>query len=292
MPARLLIDTDNALGSKPGDVDDGFAVAALLRSGLPVAGLSSVAGNTGEAAADRNNRALGALCGYAGPYLRGFSAGAVGETAERIDRRVDLWTGAPVRVAALGPLTNVAAALREVARKGLRPSVTEVVLVGGNAGSHGRFPPVWPHEFNLTKDRAAARTVFASDLPLTIVPLDVARRLRIGAPDLARLTGPLGEHLRRHAARWLRRSRWLHGPGGFSVFDLLAAAWIFEPAAVSTEETTVRVHTNLWLEFDESGRGGRPVRLVRSFDAGRILERFTALVNGSWPGTAPPGVPP
>jgi inosine-uridine nucleoside N-ribohydrolase len=282
MPAPLLIDTDNALGSSSGDVDDGFATAALLRSGLPVAGLASVAGNIGEAAADRNNRTLGALCGhdgrgYAGPYLRGATAGDV---AERIDRRLDLWSGAPVRVAALGPLTNVAAALRALDRQGLRPAVSEIVLVGGNASSRGRFPPLWPHEFNLTKDREAARAVFASELPLTIVPLDVARRLRIGASYLARLTGPLGEHLRRHAARWLRRSRWLHGPGGFSVFDLLAAAWIVEPAAVSTEETTVRVHSNLWLEFDGFGRGGRPVRLVRSFDAGRILERFTALVNG------------
>jgi len=276
MSDRLLIDTDNALGSSSGDVDDGFAIAALLRSGLPVAGLASVAGNTGEAAADRNNRALGALCGYAGPYLRGATAGDV---AERIDRRLDLWSGAPVRVAALGPLTNVAATLSALDRQGLRPPVSEIVLVGGNASSRGRFPPFWPHEFNLTKDREAARAVFASELPLTIVPLDVARRLQIGASDLARLTGPLGEYLRRHAARWLRRSRWLHGPGGFSVFDLLAAGWIVEPAAVSTEETTVRVHSNLWLEFDEFGRGGRPVRLVRSFDGGRILERFTALVN-------------
>lgn len=276
MPTRLLIDTDNALGSASGDVDDGFAIAALLQSGLPVVALSSVAGNTGEAAADRNNRTLGALCGYSGPYLRGTAAGDV---EERIDRRSDLWSGEPVRVAALGPLTNIAASLRALDREGLRPAVAEVVLVGGNASSRGRFPPLWPHEFNLTKDREAARAVFASALPLTIVPLDVARRLRIGAADLARLTGPLGEHLRRHAARWLRRSRWLHGPGGFPAFDLLAAAWIVEPAAVSTEETTVRVHSNLWLEFDESGRGGRPVRLVRSFDAGRILERLTSLVN-------------
>jgi inosine-uridine nucleoside N-ribohydrolase len=268
----LLIDTDNALGSRSGDVDDGFAIAALLRSGLPIAGLSSVTGNTGEAEADRNNRVLGALCGHPGPYLRGITGG---EVAERIDLRVDLWSGEPVRVAALGPLTNVAAALRELGRRGLRPSVTEVVLVGGNASSRGRFPPVWPHEFNLTKDREAARAVLASELPLTIVPLDVARRLRIGASELAALTGPLGEHLQCHAARWLRRSRWLHGPGGFPAFDLLAAAWFFDPAAVATEETTVRVHPNLWLEF---GKGGRPVRLVRGFEGSRILRRFAELV--------------
>jgi inosine-uridine nucleoside N-ribohydrolase len=113
--------------------------------------------------------------------------------------------------------------------------------------------------------------MLASELPLTIVPLDVARRLRIGASELAAPTGPLGEHLQCHAARWLHRSRWLHGRGGFPAFDLLAAAWLFDPGAVSTEETTVRVHPNLWLEF---GKGGRPVRLVRGFDGVRILRRF------------------
>src|ERR1700712_2555052 len=71
----LLIDTDNAAGSPSGDVDDAFAIAALLRSGLPVAAVASVGGNTGEAAADRNNRALGEICGYPGPYLRGVQAG-------------------------------------------------------------------------------------------------------------------------------------------------------------------------------------------------------------------------
>src|SRR5215210_3670745 len=101
----LLIDTDNAMGSAKGDVDDGLAVAALLRSGLPVI-LASVAGNTREEEADRNNRTLGALCGYPGPYLR----------AGEVDGRVE-------RVVALGPLTNVASLLGRV---------SEIVIVGSN----------------------------------------------------------------------------------------------------------------------------------------------------------------
>jgi inosine-uridine nucleoside N-ribohydrolase len=272
--ARLLIDSDNALGSRSGDVDDGFAVAALLRSGLPVAGLASVGGNASEAEAARNNRVLGELCGYSGPYLRGVQAGTA---AERIDQRLDLWSSAPVRVLALGPLTNVAAVLAALSRQGLQPSITEMVLVGGNTSSRGRFPPFWPHEFNLTKDREAARAIFAADLPLTIVPLDVARRLRIGASRLAELSGPPGRHLREGSVRWLRRSRWIHGPGGFPAFDLLAAAWVLDPAAVSTEETTARVRSNLWLEF---GKSGRPVRLVRGFDGAEIWRRFVARING------------
>lgn len=254
----LLIDTDNALGSPKGDVDDGLAIAALLKSGLPVAGVASVAGNTSEERADRNNRELGALCGYAGPYFRGAAA----------------WPPGPLRVLALGPLSNVAAALAR------QQPVSEVVLVGGNSTSPGRFPPWWPHEFNLTKDRPATRAVFASDLPLTVVPLDVARRLGVGKPDLAQLRGPLGGLLRDQSRRWLRRSRLLRWSSTFPAFDLVAALYAIDPAGIEVEETRVRVHPNVWIEF---GAGERRVKVVRGFDRDELWRRFVALVNGPGP---------
>src|SRR5947209_14524742 len=55
----LLFDTDNAAGSTSGDVDDAFAVAALLCSGLPVAAVASVGGNTSEAQADQGATGAG-----------------------------------------------------------------------------------------------------------------------------------------------------------------------------------------------------------------------------------------
>jgi inosine-uridine nucleoside N-ribohydrolase len=268
----LLIDTDNAMGSRSGDVDDGLAMANLLRSGEPVAAVSSVGGNSSEEEADRNNQALGLLCGYPGPYLRGVEAPA---EPGRIDRHLSAWSAAPVRVAALGPLTNVAAVLQALSREGVRPAVSELVLVGGNISSRGRFPPLWPHEFNLTHDRPAARAVFASELPLTVVPLDVARRLKVDAHHLAELAGPLGRYIRQHARRWLRRSRWLHGPGGFPAYDLLAAAVLLDPDLVSIEETAAEVRSSLWIGF---GKGGRPVRLVRDFDGPAVWRRFAARV--------------
>lgn len=284
MPVSLLIDSDNALGSPRGDVDDALALAALLRSGLPVAALSSVGGNTSEARADRNNRSLGALCGYPGPYFRGAQAGEVEDRVDRVDLVVDLWSGDPVQVLALGPLTNVAAALRELARAGRRPAISEVVLVGANTSSPGRFPPWWPHEFNLTHDREATRAVFASDLPLTVVPLDVARRLRVGKERFSELRGELGDALRRGSARWLRRSRLLRWSSTFPAFDLLAALYAIDPSLVSTEETTALVHPNLWMEF---GKGGRPVRLVRDFDDEGCWRLFVELVNSARAPEAP-----
>jgi len=242
-------------------VDDAFAIAALLRSGLPVAAVASISGNTSEAMADRNNRVLGELCGYSGPYLRGVEAG---EVAGRIDR-ADL--PVPLQFVALGPLTNLAAVLTRC---------SEAILIGSNLTSHGRFPPWWPHEFNLTKDRAATRAVFASDLPLTVIPLDIARRLRAGPRELRDLQGPLGDFLRRHSARWSRRSLLLRGSRRFPVFDLAAAAYVLDPSLATVEESRVRLHPNLWVEY---GAGDRRVRVVRNLDARAIWERFTGLVQ-------------
>ncbi len=270
----LLIDTDNAAGSPSGDVDDAFAIAALLRSGLPVAAMASVGGNTGEAAADRNNRALGELCGYRGPYLRGVAAGDVPDRIDRTDLR------APLRFIALGPLTNLAAVLTRC---------SEAVLVGSNLTSRGRFPPWWPHEFNLTKDRAATRAVFASDLALTVIPLDVARRLRIGPREMRDLQGPLGDFLRRCSVRWSRRSLLLRGSRRFPVFDLAAAAYAIDPSLTAVEDTRVRLHPNLWVEY---GAGERPVKVVRDLDVDAIWERFAGLVNGSPAGEAATVPPP
>lgn len=261
-----LIDTDNAAGSPRGDVDDAFALAALFKSELPIAAVTAVAGNTSKERAERNNRALGALCGYMGPW---DAAGIRG----------------PLRFVALGPLTNLAAALGKI-------EIKEAVLVGGNLTSRGRFPPWWPHEFNLTKDREATRAVFASDVPLTIVPLDVARRLRIDLQKLGEGQGELWELLRRHAARWSRRSLLLRGSRRFPVFDLAAAAYLIDPALVTLGETSAYLHANLWVEF---GRRGKPVRIVRDLDPAAIWRKFASLLSESQAGDAvqvpPSGTP-
>src|SRR5204863_73046 len=83
-------------------------------------------------------------------------------------------TPEPVRIVALGPLTNVAAALE--AKPELARRIVELVVVGANPASRGRWPPLWPFEFNLTKDRRATSAVLGSEVPLTFVPLDAAKR--------------------------------------------------------------------------------------------------------------------
>ncbi len=257
--APLFVSSDNGLGSPFGDVDDAFAIAALLRGGAPIAALASVFGNTSERRAAANHARLAALCGYAGPLLRG-----AGRRRVRSSEAARALAGSPtaVRVLALGPLTDVAAAI-DLGTAAVRGALAEVIAVGGNRTSHGRWPPVWPHEFNFTQDLAATRALVESDVPWTILPLDVTRRLRAGPRDLAMVGGAVGDYLRRGARRWLWRARLLKGSNAFPVWDLVAALYALDPAPFRVERDRVTWHRGGWLEF---GRGSREVSVVAGFD--------------------------
>ncbi|MGB1800860.1 MAG: hypothetical protein ACPHLK_08550, partial [Gammaproteobacteria bacterium] len=61
------------MGSSRGDVDDGFAIAAMLCSQLSVLGISSVSGNTDAFSAHQNNKVLAKITNYKGSLYCGES---------------------------------------------------------------------------------------------------------------------------------------------------------------------------------------------------------------------------
>lgn len=240
-----------------------------------MAAVASVFGNTPEPHARANHRALAALCGYRGPLLAG-ATGPLGTGPAPPSEATGFLLSAPGpwRFLALGPLTNLAAAI--VAAPAVVPRVAEVISVGSNRRSRGRWPPWWPHEFNLTLDRRATRVVFESGVPLTVIPLDVARRLTVRPADLAPLRGRVGEHLRRHSARWFRRAVFLRGRREFPVWDLVAALFVVEPALFTVETATACLHPSGLLQH---GAGTRPLTVVTGFDRDLVWARFVALAS-------------
>jgi inosine-uridine nucleoside N-ribohydrolase len=260
MTPALFIDSDNAMGSPGGDVDDGLALAALLKSGAPIAGLAAVGGNTTEALALANNERIAQLLSSKAPLLH------TSEAKQQISR----FDG---RIVALGPLTNVAHAR----------SASEIIVVGGNFTSPGRWPPLWPFEFNLTKDRAAARATFASGLPLTIFPLDIARQLTITREDLDAVDGPLGEYFRTHAARWFAHLRRVRRTAEFPVYDLTAALYAIQDRGFEWLETHASMNRFTSIRF---GRGMRPVKVCVAIDRKALWARALSLFNRTETGSA------
>jgi inosine-uridine nucleoside N-ribohydrolase len=273
---RFWVDTDVALGARRGDVDDGFALAAILaaaRGGAAeIAGLSTVFGNTTAAESLRCARALCETAGVASAV----APGAEEPGRESAASKAIAGLAAGTELLCLGPLTNVAAA---AAADPSLPERLSLRVVGGNLTSRGPLAPLWPFEFNFAKDPRAARAVLR--LPwksLTLYPLDVVRRLRVDSARLEKLAlaCPLGDALARGSRRWLARARRLRLSRSFPVWDLPPALEALHALPGARHEAPL-----LAPGISRFLRLPRPVPCLVSFDPDLAWENFLAILRQS-----------
>lgn len=264
MAEWIWLDTDLALGALWGDVDDGWAVATLVRAAPErVVGASSTFGNAPVRVVTRALIKL--LAELDAPVDVVAGAGAGGQVTPAAEAIAALPEGSTVL--ALGPLTNVAAALRIDPTLASRVSVS---FVGGNLTSRGKWPPIWPFEFNLSKDADAARAVFASPIPKRVFPLDVCKDLVVGPRELLRIrrASPVGEHLVRHSWRWLA-----YAPVRYRAFTF--PLWDVVPVLDALGLTEMR-ESKRRLRFEGRGRlvrddGATESTCIVGFDRQRAL---------------------
>ena len=158
---------------------------------------------------------------------------AAGRLVELARRRGDSLT-----VVALGPLTNIAAALRRDAEamRGIR----RLVVMGGAVRVPGNVTPC--AEFNIFVDPDAAQEVMESGIPITLVPLDATRQVRLTRERLRRHLGtsrkPLATAMRALTRDLLSGSL---GREGFPMHDPLAVASVIVPGLLRTEPFPMRV---------------------------------------------------
>lgn len=232
--ARLWIDTDAACGAgERVDPDDCFALLLLARAARGrIVGVSAVGGNAPLTVVESTLRKMMAQADA------GISVHGEADSAAALERALEQ---GPLTILALGPLTNIAAVLRE--RPDLARNVERLIAVMGRREGHLFHPseargrgtllghgPVF-RDFNYAQKPQAAETVLRSGVPVTMVPYDAARRLMLGAADLDSLAAAGG------AAAWVasRSRQWLEywrkdiGIEGFYPFDLVAAAFLLRP---------------------------------------------------------------
>lgn len=316
MPTTIPVVID----SDPG-VDDALALALALASPeLSVRAVTTVAGNVDLATGMANaayllrilapGREIRLAQGWAKPLARELvtaeevhgSDGLAGITGHERWRRsrtdlpdipadaVDVIieeVGAspvPVTVIALGPLTNVAAALRRDLAAMRRAAA--IVVMGGSLHAGGN---VTPHaEFNFYVDPEAADAVLASGVPVIVTPLDVTHQLAVSDETVeSRLFSRaeprgafLGELIRRARAEQFtgRGGRLLlHDPAAVATLlwpDLFTMQ--SHPLTVDTRDGSRRGAMRTAADDDGMTRTAAQVAIDVAADAvvGRIVERL------------------
>lgn len=290
MPTPVIIDTD------PG-IDDAVAIlCALATPSIRVLGLTTVAGNIGLEKTTANAGRILSLAGANLPVIRGatgpmeregFAAtdvhgddglggvtlpeatvtpqdGAVDWTAETIlshpDGTVDLFT--------LGPLTNLAGLLakRPEAARRLR----RIIAMGGAVDERGNVSP--RAEFNFAADPEAAACVLAADLPLTLVPLDVTRRVRARPSDTAVLRA--SPQAAAQAAGALIDAYFLTTQGGDSrpLHDPCVVLLADAPKLFRCDTRTLGVDISDGADAGALGPGPHQVRVAMGVDGAGALD--------------------
>ena len=200
MARHFLIDTDTAS-------DDAVAlVMAMQHPGVQIEAITVVAGNVPVDQGVQNALYTVELCRKAVPVHRGMPAPLIQplETAEYvhgqdgmgdiglpIGDRVPASTDAirvlietihrfagDLTLVTLGPLTNIAVALRQDPSIAL--AVSECIIMGGTGQGHGNMTPV--AEYNFWVDPEAAQIVFESGMPIRMVGWDISRTYAVLDP--------------------------------------------------------------------------------------------------------------
>ncbi len=197
-----------------------------------------------------------------------------------------------VVLVAIGPLTNVALALREDA--GAMRRLRGLVVMGGAVAGPGNITPA--AEFNMFVDPEAAEAVFGAGLPLTLVGLDVTRRVSISRARLRAALGDapgrIGRFLLDATGRAFEFGESRRGSAELTLHDPLAVGVVIDPSLVRTEPLAIRVETGSDLTRGLTLADRRPIKpqfktspnahVCLEVDGERFLRLFEERVCRSW----------
>lgn len=305
---RLILDTD-------GGVDDAQALLMLIAGGRTPEAITTVFGNVGLEAATRNILATLAVAGADVPVHAGAgrpltqavidakhvhgedglggaprpakigrpaSEDAIGFLIRTFRAASD--KGQKVDILMIGPLTNLALALR------LDPTIIngigQLTIMGGTVYGRGNSTPA--AEFNIFADPEAAAIVFGADIDTLVAPWEACVVHNLSGAEVDALLAAVPERPQKAFSSALARHarQIIAGYGGgdnFRFVDPLAAAAVLDPAIITK---SIRASVDVALApgmtrgmtvVDPSGRLGTPmVTLIEEVRMERLIALYAA----------------
>lgn len=298
----ILLDTD--IGS---DVDDALALAVLLGSpDATIVGIATVYGDTtlrAQIAAhliglSEPNYVIPVMpgtshplsarpvwwTGHEGAGLNNLNLEVVGDQESGVQLILDVAERYPgqLEILAIGPLTNIAEALRR--RPAIADQIKRLYAMGGDFRPVNRAP-----EHNFKCDSVAARDVLSSAIPISIVGLEITQQVKLAADDVAHVAqaGALGAALQVQIETWWK----FHGNAWNNPHDPIAALLLLLPHLFDTRDMTVTVIAE---PGDRDGlcvddASGRPITVVTDLDKASVKREIVSRIAAAAQSSSPPG---
>jgi len=262
----LIIDTDPALGiwrdGRPRDVDDGLAIIEAINShpaatgnATPAIDLLGITVTYGNAALTDAFRVAGDLvqlkecalpvCAGAEEAMPQNPDDGPGAETDAVIFLRDTLRARRVRIAAIGPLTNLGVLLARY--PDVAGQIDEVVIVAGRTcGNRFYLGTVGPvRDFNFENDVRAARLLLEAGVPIVMAGFELSSRVVVTESDLAAIARrgtPSAEYLHRNSLDWLRYwTKTFPADAGFHPWDSAAIGWFLRPELYCIEKRGWRI---------------------------------------------------
>ena len=251
---RIILDTD--IGD---DIDDAFALALAMRSPeVEILGITTAWGDTALRAQlvqrflkENSIENLPIATGDPTKSAAAFSQARWAQDSPPFQKQLDAVefllkqarkTPGEITLVAIGPLTNVGAAIDRDAATFKK--FKRVVLMGGSIrrgyGDLGYAPDHGPQaEYNIYSDVAAAQKLFDSGVPIFMMPLDSTQLMldEVKRNILFSAATPMTNSLAALYYQWVERNR----TPTATLFDVMAVAYVIEPKLCPVEPLHITV---------------------------------------------------
>ena len=317
-PMKVIFDTDFVVPPQ----DDGMALILALKSPeLNILGITTVAGNdTVQRATSDALRVLEIANRTEIPVYRGFNRPLLHEKTEfattvhgkwwsdetpppppggfakiheqkesAVDFLIQTVNANPgeVTIIALGPLTNIAVAIRQ--ESGFAKKVKRIVIMGGAIAFLGDGGGnVTPNaEFNFWVDPEAARIVLRSGIPMVLTPLNVTRKTSFTKnyyDQIVAANTPLTGLIKDRMGPYFEKN-----PNARpQMFDQLTVGSLVDPTLVKTVDLYVDIDITHGPDYGasigapkiwEGGEGAAKVSVQYDVDFDRFIKMFVDRVS-------------